>query len=65
MAVQHPGSDVDILEGHELDPILLASCSMPRDYRLYLDDIVSAIATIRSYTMGYDYEQFSIDKNRC
>ncbi|MCI0552444.1 MAG: hypothetical protein L0287_15950 [Anaerolineae bacterium] len=34
---------------------------MPRDYRLYLDDIVTAIASIRSYTMGYDYEQVLAD----
>jgi len=35
---------------------------MPRDYKLYLDDIVTAIATIRTYAAGYDYDQFVADK---
>lgn len=34
---------------------------MPRDYRLYLDDIVTAIAAIRSYVVGYEYDQFAAD----
>jgi len=35
---------------------------MPRDYKLYLDDIVAAIATVRTYTTGYDYDQFVADR---
>lgn len=34
---------------------------MARDYRLYLDDIVTAIATIQHYVFGYDYDQFAAD----
>jgi uncharacterized protein with HEPN domain len=34
---------------------------MARDYRLYLDDIVTAIAAIQSYVVGYDYDQFAAD----
>jgi uncharacterized protein with HEPN domain len=35
---------------------------MLRDYRLYLDDIVIAVAAIRDYTAGYNYEQFVADR---
>jgi uncharacterized protein with HEPN domain len=34
---------------------------MPRDYRLYLDDIVEAIKRIRNYTGGMDHKAFSSD----
>lgn len=34
---------------------------MPRDYRLYLDDILDAINKIRGYVRGMDYEAFSSD----
>ncbi|MFB3881841.1 MAG: DUF86 domain-containing protein [Armatimonadota bacterium] len=35
---------------------------MPRDYRQQLDDIVSAVARIRSYVQGMDYERFRADE---
>jgi len=35
---------------------------MPRDHRLYLDDILEAIDNIRNYTTGMDYEMLSRDR---
>lgn len=35
---------------------------MPRDFRLYLDDILEAIASIREYTAGLDYDAFAQDR---
>lgn len=35
---------------------------MRRDPRLYLDDILEAIAHIREYTSGFDYAQFTLDR---
>lgn len=35
---------------------------MPRDYRLYLDDILEAIGNVREYVTGLDYEGFARDK---
>lgn len=35
---------------------------MPRDHRLYLDDILEAIAKIRNYTQGMTYEDFQKDE---
>jgi len=35
---------------------------MPRDYRLYLDDILDAIHQIRSYVQGQDEEAFASDR---
>ncbi len=35
---------------------------MHRDYRLYLDDILEAVASIREYTKGLDYASFSEDR---
>jgi uncharacterized protein with HEPN domain len=35
---------------------------MPRDYRLYLDDILEAIGNIREYVTGLDYDAFARDK---
>lgn len=35
---------------------------MRRDPRLYLDDILEAIARIQEYTDGLDYEAFSHDR---
>lgn len=35
---------------------------MPRDYRLYLDDILEAIDRIREYVQGMDAEAFSSDR---
>lgn len=35
---------------------------MPRDHRLYIDDILEAITRIREYTQGLDYESFSQDR---
>jgi uncharacterized protein with HEPN domain len=35
---------------------------MPRDYRLYLDDILEAIGNIREYVKGMDYDAFARDK---
>jgi uncharacterized protein with HEPN domain len=35
---------------------------MPRDPRLYLDDILEAIAQIREYTASTDYEAFARDR---
>jgi uncharacterized protein with HEPN domain len=35
---------------------------MPRDYRLYLDDILEAIEKIREYTDNFDYSAFEKDK---
>jgi uncharacterized protein with HEPN domain len=34
---------------------------MPRDPRLYLDDILEAAAKIRDYTTGFDYPRFAAD----
>jgi uncharacterized protein with HEPN domain len=34
---------------------------MPRDYRLFLDDIIAAITKIREYTVDLDYSAFSKD----
>lgn len=34
---------------------------MPRDPRLYLDDILEAIAKIQDYTTGFDYSRFAAD----
>jgi uncharacterized protein with HEPN domain len=35
---------------------------MPRDYGLYLDDILEAIDNIRDYTANMGYEAFMLDK---
>lgn len=35
---------------------------MPRDPRLYLDDILEAITQIREYTTSMDYETFALDR---
>ena len=35
---------------------------MRRDPRLYLDDIIEAIAQIREYTSGFDYPKFTQDR---
>ena len=35
---------------------------MPRDQRLYLDDILQAVAHIRDYTRGLDFAAFSEDR---
>lgn len=35
---------------------------MPRDPRLYLDDILGAAARIRQYTAGMDYKAFQLDR---
>ena len=35
---------------------------MPRDYRLYLDDILDAVQQIRIYVEGYDGEAFAADR---
>jgi uncharacterized protein with HEPN domain len=35
---------------------------MPRDHRLYLDDIVGAIDRIQSYVEGMDYSRFAADQ---
>ncbi len=35
---------------------------MPRDYRLYLDDILEAAALIRSYIGGLEFESFKTDR---
>lgn len=37
---------------------------MPRDYRLYLEDILEAIARIERYTLGIDFVTFSADEMR-
>lgn len=37
---------------------------MPRDYRLYLEDILEAIARIERYTSGVDFAAFSADEMR-
>ncbi len=34
---------------------------MPRDYRLQLDDILTAVARIRRYVEGMDYDAFRAD----
>ena len=34
---------------------------MPRDYRVYLDDILEAASRIQSYTSGLTHAQFSAD----
>lgn len=34
---------------------------MSRDYRQYLEDILTAIQNIRSYTAGLTFEQFAAD----
>lgn len=35
---------------------------MPRDYKLYLEDIVESIEKIKSYIIGMDLETFSDDQ---
>ena len=35
---------------------------MPKDYRVYLDDILDAIAKIRKYTVGLSKEEFRADE---
>lgn len=35
---------------------------MPRDFRLYLDDILEGIAQIREYTASMDFEGFARDR---
>jgi uncharacterized protein with HEPN domain len=35
---------------------------MPRDHRLYLDDIVEAIDRIHSYVEGMDHSRFAADQ---
>ncbi len=35
---------------------------MPRDHRLYLDDILGAIDRIQSYVEGMDYTLFAADQ---
>ena len=35
---------------------------MPRDHRLYLDDIIGAIDRIRGYAEGMDYTRFAGDQ---
>jgi len=35
---------------------------MPRDHRLYLDDILEAVVRIKEYTSGCDSELFSNDR---
>lgn len=35
---------------------------MARDYRLYLDDIITAIAAIQSYVFGYDYVNIACER---
>ena len=37
---------------------------MPRDYRLYLEDILEAIARIKRYTIGVDFASFRADEMR-
>ncbi len=34
---------------------------MPRDYLLYLDDIIEAVTKIESYTAGLSFQDFSRD----
>ena len=34
---------------------------MPRDYRLYVDDILEAVRRIQNYTRDMDYRRFSSD----
>ena len=34
---------------------------MPRDYRLYVDDILEAVRRIQNYTRDMDYKSFSSD----
>lgn len=35
---------------------------MPRDYRVYLDDILEAVARIREYTAGLGFAGFAQDR---
>ena len=35
---------------------------MPRDFRLYLDDMYEAIRAIRDYTVGMTFESFAADR---
>ena len=35
---------------------------MPRDWRLYVDDILEAIGRIREYVAGYDGDAFAADR---
>jgi len=37
---------------------------MPRDYPLYLEDMLEAIARVERYTSGVDFAAFSADKMR-
>ncbi len=35
---------------------------MPRDYRVFLDDILEAARKVLEYTAGFSYEQFLTDR---
>lgn len=35
---------------------------MPRDYRVFLDDILEATRKVLEYTAGFSYEQFFTDR---
>ena len=35
---------------------------MPRDYGVYLDDIIQAVDRAKEYTAGYSYEDFVLDR---
>ena len=35
---------------------------MPRDHRLYLDDIIGAVDRIQSYVEGMDFTEFAADQ---
>ncbi len=35
---------------------------MPRDYRVFLDDILEASGKVLGYTAGFSYEQFAADQ---
>ncbi len=35
---------------------------MPRDYRVFLDDIMEATSKVLEYTSGFSYEQFCADR---
>jgi uncharacterized protein with HEPN domain len=33
---------------------------MPRDFRLYLEDVIEAIAKVQRYTAGLSFHQFAM-----
>jgi len=51
-----------IVSNQGLNPILTGKLYMPRDYKLYLEDILESIKKIREYIAGMSFDQFCVDR---